>query len=81
MGKTTLTREVEVVITPEEAAETFANFDNEEQVRFLNEVASQMRSWSFLYDLQLHHISISDDLTDDARDLMRKFGEYSEKHI
>ena len=62
-------------VSPSHLAELFWLADDEQQVEFLNHLAEISGG---LVSLQLQHITDNDALTDSARGLMQKFGEYAE---
>ena len=68
---------VDVEITPEEMAFEFANMDDDEQVRFLNELAHIAGKWEQPLPVQLQYITDNDALTVEARRLMQSVGEYA----
>lgn len=70
---------VNVEITPERLAIFFTEMSAEEQARFFNHLAIRLTFWKNEFVLQLQHISDCEILTNEAREVMRKIGEYSTK--
>ena len=68
---------VTVDITPEELAAEFSHMDDDEQVRFLNELSSLVSKWEAPFCVQLQYITDNDALTTEARRLMDSIGEYA----
>jgi hypothetical protein len=73
-----ITREIDLVITPEEAAMAFIYMDDEEQAIFLNVCAEESKSFKNGLEFQISSISGNPILTKNARFLMKVIGEYSE---
>ena len=72
---------VDVEITPEEMAFEFANMDDDEQVRFLNELAQIVWKWEQPFAVQLQYITDNDALTTNARHLMQSIGAYAWREL
>lgn len=72
---------VDVEITAERLAGLFAEMTAEEQARFFNRLALELTFWQSPFSLQLQAVTDCESLTDDARRVMRKIGEYSVKSI
>lgn len=64
--------------TPEELAIEFCELYEDGQAKFFNRVAEIFDQPSHSLSMQLEYISQSKLLTDEARSLMRRIGEYAE---
>ncbi len=72
-------QEIEIELTPEEAAAAFAEFGSDEQAAFFNKLAELVKDWKAPFCFQMQHIMDCDcpALTSDARTLMQTIGEYA----
>jgi len=73
-----IAKQVDVEVTPEDAAIIFCSSDGEEQARFFNEVARLASSWKNPFCFQMQTCSDNSVLTQEGRYIMRIIGEYSE---
>ena len=68
---------IELEVTPELLAKWFANMDSREQATFFNVLADEVAEWGAPFAFQMDAISAEKHLTNEARDIMKKIGEYS----
>ena len=68
---------VDIDLKPEEIAAEFASMGASEQARFFNELATITEKWDTPFSFQLQYITDDPDLTDDARIIMEKIGDYA----
>lgn len=64
-------------VSPEEVAKMFCEMDSEDQAKFFNAIAKEVKSWKYDFVFQLQHISDESCLTPEARTVMREIGEYA----
>ena len=74
---TQITPNIEFEVTPELLAKWFADMDSGEQATFFNVLADEVAEWDTPFSFQMDAIAAEKHLTNEARDIMRKIGEYS----
>ena len=73
-----ITKEVDIEITPIEAAKAFASWGSNNQALFFEELAKEIiDTWDGVFCPQVKAIMDSKNLTDKGREIMRIIGEYS----
>lgn len=68
--------EIDIKLTPYEAAEAFCGFDSEEQALFFDSVGVIAAKWASGLEFQLEAVIAENNLTKTAIDTMRMIGEY-----
>lgn len=74
----TITKTVQVKLTPEDIAVVFCEMFSDDQARFFNRVAELVKEWDEPFSMQLQAIT-EKGLTPEARFIMRKIGECAEE--
>jgi len=72
-----IAKTVLVQLTADDVAEAFCGMDGDEQAAFFNEVARLAAKWSRPLEFQMQGVSACGHLSDAAREVMQKIGEYS----
>lgn len=72
----TITKTVEVKLTPEDVARLFCQMNNEEQAQFFNEIAEVVETWTQPFAYQLQAIANAPELTQKGRGIMAQIGNY-----
>lgn len=70
---------VQVTVTPEKMGELFAEMGADEMAIFFNSVADQVKGWLAPFSFQMEAVIREKNLSDEARKIMGKIGEYSQE--
>lgn len=70
-------REVEIILTTEEIAKAFIGMGSDDQAKFFNICAEEIKTWDAGLEFQMQYVTDDKILTKEGRDVMRVIGEYA----
>lgn len=73
-----ISREIQLKISPEEAAAAFCDFGSDEQAVFFNKVADISSTWKGGFTMQMQYLTVEKSLNPRGRAVMKTIGAYAE---
>ena len=79
LQKHTLRKTLQIELSAEDVARAFCEMDSDEMTAFFNIVAIGITTWTGPFCMQMQYITDNEQLTAEARSIMRQIGDYSER--
>ena len=73
----TITKTIDIKLTPQETAAAFCEMDAEDQCRFFNAIGANIGGWIAPFSVQLQGMIDTSRLSKEGRYVMQKIGEYA----